>query len=243
MKSPSVGRELADAGRRLGGAGRAVCEEDHAGPKCRQSFRLNLYRESVTPHPDRICRCDPTSPAGGEVTRVHASRFDFQTAKTRGASKSSFRGDAKHRTRNLEIPGLVLRTHPAMTKTRHNSAFPRRDAPESLRNGFDGFLRALPGDRALLSPSSALPSANLTPASRRQDHTTSPSAIRRPRQKRRPRPPHPVPNVRDDRETPLQRDRTAGVMDLIWVWREAKYFCRGGLDDPNHVDSSRQNRL
>jgi len=25
---------------------------------------------------------------------------------------SSFRGDAKHRTRNLEIPGLVLRTIP-----------------------------------------------------------------------------------------------------------------------------------
>jgi hypothetical protein len=26
--------------------------------------------------------------------------------------KPSFRGDAKHRTRNLEIPGLVLRTIP-----------------------------------------------------------------------------------------------------------------------------------
>jgi hypothetical protein len=63
--------------------------------------------------------------------------------------------------------------------------------PESpgipARNGFNGFLRALPGDRALLPPSSAdlvlsapgradLTSANLTPASGRQDHTTSPSA-------------------------------------------------------------------
>jgi hypothetical protein len=63
--------------------------------------------------------------------------------------------------------------------------------PESpgipARNGFNGFLRALPGDRALLPPSSAdtvlskpgradLPSANLTPASGRQDHTTSPYA-------------------------------------------------------------------
>jgi hypothetical protein len=47
----------------------------------------------------------------------------------------------------------------------------------SLRNGFNGFLRALPGDRACLPPSLAeLPSANLTPASGRQDHTTSPSA-------------------------------------------------------------------
>ena len=46
------------------------------------------------------------------------------------------------------------------------------------RNGFNGLLRALPGDRAFLSPSPAdrSLSSNLTPASRRQDHTTSPSA-------------------------------------------------------------------
>jgi hypothetical protein len=47
----------------------------------------------------------------------------------------------------------------------------------SLRNGFNGFLRALPGDRALLSPSPADISTDLTPASGRQDHTTSPSAL------------------------------------------------------------------
>src|SRR6266851_4637808 len=29
----------------------------------------------------------------------------------------SFRGDAKHRTRNLEIPGLVLTHHPGMTES------------------------------------------------------------------------------------------------------------------------------
>jgi hypothetical protein len=46
----------------------------------------------------------------------------------------------------------------------------------SPRNGFNGFLRALPGDRAFLPPSSTNKSANLTPASGRQDHTTSPSA-------------------------------------------------------------------
>jgi hypothetical protein len=39
-----------------------------------------------------------------------------------------------------------------------------------------GLFRALPGDRAFLPPSPALLSANLTPASGRQDHTTSPSA-------------------------------------------------------------------
>jgi hypothetical protein len=46
----------------------------------------------------------------------------------------------------------------------------------SLRNGFNGLLRALPGDRACLPPSLADHPASLTPASGCQDHTTSPSA-------------------------------------------------------------------
>jgi hypothetical protein len=99
------------------------------------------------------------------------------------------------------------------------------------RNGFNGFLRALPGDRLVVTVVNgygfALPgrahktSANLTPAPGRQDHTTSPSASAslvyrarssltglstRPAITSRstlPRPPHPAPYVRDDRETPL----------------------------------------
>jgi hypothetical protein len=72
----------------------------------------------------------------------------------------------------------------------------------SLRNGFNGFLRALPGDRAFLPPSLAdhglpvkadIASANLTPASGRQDHTTSPSALARSSARRRVhRIPHPT---------------------------------------------------
>src|SRR5256885_4101440 len=75
------------------------------------------------------------------------------------------------------------------------------DTRHSLRNGFNGFLRALPGDRACLPPSSAFP-RNLTPASGRQDHTTSPSASAPFVEPCWPRPPHPA-HVRDDRETPL----------------------------------------
>src|SRR5712664_3528247 len=69
---------------------------------------------------------------------------------------------------------------------------------------FYGLLRALPGDRAFLSPSPlrSLLLTSLTPASRRQNHTTSPSAssalvsstvgV------------HRIPSrVRDDREPPL----------------------------------------
>jgi len=73
---------------------------------------------------------------------------------------------------------------------------------------FYGLLRALPGDQACLTPSPALPIADLTPASGRQNDTTWPYAaasfvrlaIAR---LTPPRPPHPMPNVRDDRETPL----------------------------------------
>jgi hypothetical protein len=71
-------------------------------------------------------------------------------------------------------------------RTRVTTSTPESpDVP--ARNGFNGFLRALPGDRALLPPSPAdmflskpgwadLNSASLTPASGRQDHTTSPYA-------------------------------------------------------------------
>src|SRR6202161_2952786 len=80
----------------------------------------------------------------------------------------------------------------------------------SLRNGFNGFLRALPGDRALLSPSpAAIASTSLMPASRHQNHTTSPSAalsfvFRHCCVHRIPR-----PTFCDDRETPLERGGTA----------------------------------
>src|SRR5260370_3834632 len=79
---------------------------------------------------------------------------------------------------------------------------------------------------APLSPAE-LTSTNLMPASGHQDHTTSPSASRAIRQRRISV--HRIPpRVRDDREPPLQRNGTAGVLELIWVKREAEYFCEKG---------------
>jgi D-alanyl-D-alanine dipeptidase len=70
---------------------------------------------------------------------------------------------------------------------------------------------------------------NLISASGYRAHTTSPSACPRIRLVRDTRPPHPAPNVRDDRETPLcSRARDGGVMDLICANREAIYFCENG---------------
>src|SRR5882672_12609547 len=42
------------------------------------------------------------------------------------------------------------------------------------------------------------------------------------------RPSHPLPNVRDDRDTPLLWAGTRETVSLIWGNREAKYFCAKG---------------
>src|SRR5215218_6160742 len=99
------------------------------------------------------------------------------------------------------------------------------------------------------------PPQNLTPASRRQDHTTSPSAsapfvcalVNRSRVGPRPAihdcaPTLPastasLPNVRDGRETPLFRAGTAQTSPVICVEREGKYFSNRGWT-ANHLDRS-----
>src|SRR3954454_8130991 len=97
------------------------------------------------------------------------------------------------------------------------------------RNGFNGFLRALPGDRALLSPSSAeMFPANLTPASRRQNHTTSPSASHAVRHQHVRV--HRIPSrVRDDRERPyMGRDGAGYGFDL--GEKRTNIYLQSGLD-------------
>src|SRR6266478_6240563 len=114
--------------------------------------------------------------------------------------------------------------------------------PESpgipARNGFNSLCRALPGDRAVLPPSPTdmflskpgradLNSANLTPASGRQDHTTSPyaatslvrslliahksfnSPCNPVARKTLPRPPHPIPTFVTIMIRPSSRDGMA----------------------------------
>jgi len=94
-----------------------------------------------------------------------------------------------------------------------------------------GLLRALPGDRAFLSPSPlrSLLLTSLTPASRRQNHTTSPSA------------PgalvfstvgvHRIPSrVRDDREPPLCGTGRCQY-ELICYFGKSEYFCQRALTE------------
>ena len=151
------------------------------------------------------------------------------TRSARAVDKSSAqRGRGERRMPVAPAASCALgsgRTHTS------NNEYPESPGVPA-RNGFNGFLRALPGDRALLPPSPCglkvlsspvepnEPPQHLTPASRRQDHTTSPSAssavvlhaANRSRRAIRPalashaqhccvhRTP---PRVRDDHDTPL----------------------------------------
>src|SRR5206468_8689249 len=67
---------------------------------------------------------------------------------------------------------------PKMCIVAHTSIQVSGNTPTSPAQWLYGLLRALPGGAGLLSPSSlrSLLLKNLTPASRRQDHTTSPYA-------------------------------------------------------------------
>jgi hypothetical protein len=115
------------------------------------------------------------------------------------------------------MPG-AWRTHSLACKNKKHGELATTGSPKHSgiprANGFNGFLRDLPGDRAFLSPSPCgIFPQGLMPASRHQDHTTSPSAGRGARPAPRPRPSHPAPNVRDDRETPLLNRAQDGADD------------------------------
>jgi hypothetical protein len=69
---------------------------------------------------------------------------------------------------------------------------------------------------------------NLTPASGRQDHTTSPSAEKRSRQQRCLRPSHPCPTFVTIAKRPSVWAGMAIDMQVIWVRSEPEYFCEGG---------------
>jgi hypothetical protein len=103
-------------------------------------------------------------PRGAKCARV---MHEHCPSELRGAGNA----ECTKRTRSLACK---------MSKAHEHSHYRSAGIPVTpCANGFKGFLRALPGDRAFLSPSSARwisILANLTPASRRQNHTTSSSA-------------------------------------------------------------------
>src|SRR5947209_12883079 len=116
---------------------------------------------------------------------------------------------------------------PAVSRAIKNKAHERShhghtgNHPALPAQWFYGLLRALPGDQACLTPSSALLLADLTPASGRQNHTTSPSAsarfVKRPDRVHR----IPFPTLMTLRNAPL-RDGTVRISEMIWLRWQAK---------------------
>jgi len=118
-------------------------------------------------------RADPLARNdGGTHLRDLAARFargfsgSFRPLQSEGA------GNAGRPMRPIAARAMVVveRTRVSQVTPAKHPAFPAQ--------WFYGLLRALPGDRAFLSPSPlrSLLLTSLTPASRRQNHTTSPSA-------------------------------------------------------------------
>ena len=95
--------------------------------------------------------------------------------------------------------GLVCNVHKEVRTRAYRAAEAIR---HSLRNGFTAYFALSPVIGFLVTVTLQIFLQSLTPASRRQDHTTSPYASRAVRQKRcrvHRNPSH----VRDDHDTPL----------------------------------------
>jgi hypothetical protein len=120
---------------------------------------------------------------------------------------SDIRG--RRECRALDAPAALRAKVESTQASHHGHAGNTRHSP---RNGFNGFLRALPGDRACLPPSSAKVAFRQLDASvgasGPHDFAVRESAARL---KAPSRPPHPAPYVRDDRETPLKGSGTASI--------------------------------
>src|SRR5713226_9519891 len=225
-----------------------------------------ITRTSVVMGPGSRCACP-----GRRGVCCASSQFDFQTASSKRAFATS-RRDAPELCIYLSPPGgrgeCRVPAAPAASCAlcigkKHTSNNEYTGTPGiPARNGFNGLCRALPGDRALLPPSSrgylacphpvgptCLPQ-NLTPASGRQDHTILPSAatslvsalfdrsqvfrlaLRSHRAKNAAASTASRPYVRDDRETPLCVGRDAQSSRRDLGGAKTEIFLQRGLDTP-----------
>jgi len=98
----------------------------------------------------------------------------------RASFASDFPPSARQRAQGMPDARRVRSRAWCVVNTRVSHHGHAGNVRHSPRSGFNGLLRALPSDRAFLplSPLRSLLLKNLTPASGRQDHATSPSATR-----------------------------------------------------------------
>jgi hypothetical protein len=185
-------------------------------------------KQSISPQKERMdcfVACAPRNDAGARHTSPASRRDAPELCPEIASAHQNERAQGMPGARCTR--GLVCKMHKEKRTRAYrfsggNPAFPAR--------WFYGLFRALPGDRAFLPPSPprSLLLENLTPASGRQDHTTSPSASSAARLAPPKRPSHPAPNVRDDGQRPSARGGTVQSIMLILANREAKYFSPKG---------------
>src|SRR5260221_4250964 len=99
----------------------------------------------------------------------------------------------------------------------------------SLRNGFTAYNALSPATGFLATVASRISPRSLTPASGRQDHTTSPSASACVRLSQAPRPPHPTARFVTC-ATPLSSGETAQAGSADLPDGESEIFLCEGLD-------------
>jgi hypothetical protein len=127
------------------------------------------------------------------------------------------------------MPGARCTRSLACESEKHASKSPQvhRTGPAFPARWFYGLFRALPGERAFLPPSSprSLLLENLTPASRRQDHTASLSATARFRQAHASRPSPPAPRFVTIAIRPSLWARDGGEGEVCRVWAASGQGC------------------
>jgi hypothetical protein len=156
------------------------------------------------------CFCVACSKHGFAISPRHSREFYLNVLS------SEIRG--RRECRALDAPAASrAKLNKAHERSHHRST---GNHPAFPAQWFYGLLRALPGDQACLTPSPALLIADLTPASGRQNDTTSPYASAR-FVKRTDRVHRIPPRVDDVAQRPSEgRDRIAIL--LILPRRQAK---------------------
>ena len=194
--------------------------------KARDPVRRGLSVQSIN-----VCWHTGSPPSRGrrvEAVAIHLRVLAAQRARGLHRRCPSKRGSRECRV--LAAPAVscaIVRKEHA-----HEHTGAAGTLRHSLRNGFTAYIVLSPenGSFASVAREKRSLSRNLTPAPRRQDHTTSPyascafvcCALRVHRI-----PPH----VRDDREAPFIRRETRGVKSLICPTARAEYFCARGWTD------------
>jgi hypothetical protein len=162
-------------------------------------------------------------------------------ARSRGADRPSLASmcpSNKGGRRESRMPVAPAASHADEKSIRVSPPQVRRFTPAFPAQWFYGFLRALPGDLALLPPSHARRRlTHLTPALACQDHTTSPSALislvwRHLRVHRIPR----STSVTTRDAPPIEAGWVAITTDQRLV--KSKIFCTKGLDHPNQLETA-----